>query len=73
MGYLTPEPTPGLEVGGAGVEEVYADDEEDENEELVGVEVGDSGLGSMSESASSTRAKAVGENGQRRRRSRSGD
>lgn len=77
-GYPTPSPTPGLEVEGlvdAGAsEEVYADDEDEpsfssEEEELVGVDVRDSGLGSMSESVgSSSRARAAGEEGQRRRR-----
>lgn len=63
VGYPTPEGTPGVEDGGS---EVYADDEE-EGEEVV---VGDSGLGSMSEGAgSSARARAAAEEGQRRRRS----
>lgn len=62
VGYPTPEGTPGVEEGGS---EVYADDEEEGE-----VVVGDSGLGSMSESAgSSARARAAGEEGQRRRRS----
>lgn len=63
-GYPSPEPTPGLEGEG---EEVYADDEVSSEEELV-MAVGDSGLGSTSESAGSTaRAKASSEGVQRRR------
>lgn len=66
-GYPSPTPTPGLEEEQAA-EELYADDEVSSSEEEIVVDVGDSGLGSMSESAGSTaRARAAGEGLQRRR------
>lgn len=67
-GYPSPSPTPGLEEEERASEELYADDEVSSSEEEVVVNVGDSGLGSTSESAGSTaRAKATGEGLQRRR------
>lgn len=67
-GHPSPSPTPGLEEGRVA-EELDADDEvSSSEEESVVVNVGDSGLGSTSESAGSTaRAKAFGEGVQRRR------
>lgn len=68
-GYPSPSPTPGPEEEeGRVAEELYADDEVSSSEEEVVVDVGDSGLGSTSESAGSTaRAKAPGMGVQRRR------
>lgn len=67
-GYPSPSPTPGPEEEGRAAEELYADDEVSSSEEEVVVDVGDSGLGSTSESAGSTaRAKAPGMGVQRRR------
>lgn len=68
-GYPSSSPTPGLEEEEERAsEELYADDEVSSSDEEVVVNVGDSGLGSTSESAGSTaRAKATGEGLQRRR------
>lgn len=67
-GYPSPSPTPGPEEEGRAAEELYADDEVSSSEEEVVVDVGDSGLGSTSESAGSTaRPKAPGMGVQRRR------
>lgn len=63
----SPSPPPGLEEEQVA-EELYADDEVSSSEEEMVVDVGDSGLGSTSESAGSTaRARAAGEGLQRRR------
>lgn len=66
-GYPSPSPSLGLEEEQAA-EELYADDEVSSSEEEIVVDVGDSGLGSTSESAGSTaRARVAGEGLQRRR------